>query len=57
MNSTVDAFKARSGVTWERAETSLEDVFIRLMQAVFKSRRTGIATAASDPRGEDIAWY
>jgi gamma-glutamyltranspeptidase/glutathione hydrolase len=27
------------------------------MQAVFKSRRTGIATAASDPRGEDIAWY
>jgi ABC-2 type transport system ATP-binding protein len=31
LNSTVDAFKARSGVTWERAETSLEDVFIRLM--------------------------
>ena len=31
LNSTVDAFKARSGVAWERAETSLEDVFIRLM--------------------------
>jgi len=31
LNSTVEAFKARSGVAWERAETSLEDVFIRLM--------------------------
>ena len=27
------------------------------MQAVFKSRRNGVATAASDPRGEGLAWY
>ena len=27
------------------------------MQAVFKSRKTGEATAASDPRGSDLAWY
>jgi gamma-glutamyltranspeptidase/glutathione hydrolase len=27
------------------------------MQAVFKSRRDGVATAASDPRGEGLAWY
>ena len=27
------------------------------MQAVFKSRKTGIAEAASDPRGSDVAWY
>jgi gamma-glutamyltranspeptidase/glutathione hydrolase len=27
------------------------------MQAVFKSRRNGEATAASDPRGEGLAWY
>ena len=27
------------------------------MQAVFKSKKTGIAEAASDPRGSDVAWY
>lgn len=27
------------------------------MQAVFKSRQTGLAEAASDPRGADVAWY
>lgn len=27
------------------------------MQTVFKSKRTGIAEAASDPRGSDVAWY
>jgi gamma-glutamyltranspeptidase/glutathione hydrolase len=27
------------------------------MQAVFKSRRNGVAVAASDPRGEGLAWY
>ena len=27
------------------------------MQAVFKSKRTGIAEAASDPRGADVGWY
>ena len=27
------------------------------MQAVFKSRRTGLAEAANDPRGLDVAWY
>lgn len=27
------------------------------MQAVFKSKRTGEAQAASDPRGADVAWY
>ena len=27
------------------------------MQAVFKSHMTGLAEAASDPRGADVAWY
>jgi gamma-glutamyltranspeptidase/glutathione hydrolase len=27
------------------------------MQAVFKARRNGLAAAASDPRGEGLAWY
>jgi gamma-glutamyltranspeptidase/glutathione hydrolase len=27
------------------------------MQAVFKSKASGIASAASDPRGSDVAWY
>ena len=27
------------------------------MQAVFKARRDGVASAASDPRGEGLAWY
>jgi gamma-glutamyltranspeptidase/glutathione hydrolase len=27
------------------------------MQAVFKARRGGVAWAASDPRGEGVAWY
>lgn len=27
------------------------------MQAVFKARRGGLAQAASDPRGEGVAWY
>lgn len=27
------------------------------MQVVFKSRATGYAEAASDPRGSDVAWY
>lgn len=27
------------------------------MQAVFKSRKTGEAVAANDPRGGDVAWY
>ncbi len=27
------------------------------MQAVFKSKKTGVAEAASDPRGSDVAWY
>jgi gamma-glutamyltranspeptidase/glutathione hydrolase len=27
------------------------------MQAVFKSKKTGFAEAASDPRGSDLAWY
>ena len=27
------------------------------MQAVFKSKHTGEAQAASDPRGSDVAWY
>ena len=27
------------------------------MQAVFKSKTTGVAEAASDPRGSDVAWY
>lgn len=27
------------------------------MQAVFKSSKTGVAQAASDPRGSDVAWY
>jgi gamma-glutamyltranspeptidase / glutathione hydrolase len=27
------------------------------MQAVFKSRKSGFAAAASDPRGSDLAWY
>jgi len=27
------------------------------MQAVFKSKRTGEAAAASDPRGADVGWY
>jgi hypothetical protein len=27
------------------------------MQAVFKSRDTGLAQAASDPRGSDVAGY
>lgn len=27
------------------------------MQVVFKSKQTGIAEAASDPRGSDVAWY
>ena len=27
------------------------------MQAVFKSKQTGEAQAASDPRGSDVAWY
>ena len=27
------------------------------MQAVFKSKRTGVASAASDPRGDGVAWY
>ena len=27
------------------------------MQAVFKSRRTGLAEAANDPRGLDVGWY
>ncbi len=27
------------------------------MQAVFKSKQTGIAEAASDPRGSDVGWY
>ena len=27
------------------------------MQAVFKSKKTGEAVAASDPRGSDLAWY
>jgi ABC-2 type transport system ATP-binding protein len=31
LRSTVEAYRDRAGVTWERAETSLEDVFIRLM--------------------------
>ena len=27
------------------------------MQVVFKSKKTGVAEAASDPRGSDLAWY
>ena len=27
------------------------------MQVVFKSKRTGLAQAAGDPRGADVAWY
>ena len=27
------------------------------MQVVFKSHATGLAEAASDPRGADVAWY
>ncbi len=27
------------------------------MQAVFKSKQTGVAEGASDPRGSDVAWY
>jgi gamma-glutamyltranspeptidase/glutathione hydrolase len=27
------------------------------MQVVFKSKQTGVAQAASDPRGADVAWY
>lgn len=27
------------------------------MQLVFKSKQTGVAQAASDPRGSDVAWY
>jgi gamma-glutamyltranspeptidase/glutathione hydrolase len=27
------------------------------MQLVFKSKATGVAQAASDPRGEDVGWY
>ena len=27
------------------------------MQAVFRSKRTGLAQAASDPRGSDVGWY
>lgn len=27
------------------------------MQVVFKSKKTGLAEAASDPRGSDVAWY
>jgi gamma-glutamyltranspeptidase/glutathione hydrolase len=27
------------------------------MQVVFKSRKTGFAEAASDPRGSDVAWF
>ena len=27
------------------------------MQLVFKSSETGVAEAASDPRGQSIAWY
>ena len=27
------------------------------MQAVFKAKRDGVARAASDPRGEGVAWY
>ena len=27
------------------------------MQVVFKSKKTGEAQAASDPRGSDVAWY
>ena len=27
------------------------------MQAVFKSKKTGLADAANDPRGNDVAWF
>jgi gamma-glutamyltranspeptidase/glutathione hydrolase len=27
------------------------------MQAVFKSKRTGAAQSASDPRGSELGWY
>jgi gamma-glutamyltranspeptidase/glutathione hydrolase len=27
------------------------------MQIVFKAKETGVAQAASDPRGADVAWY
>jgi gamma-glutamyltranspeptidase/glutathione hydrolase len=27
------------------------------MQLVFKSKKTGVAAAASDPRGLDVGWY
>ena len=27
------------------------------MQAVFKSKQTGLAQAASDPRGSELGWY
>jgi gamma-glutamyltranspeptidase/glutathione hydrolase len=27
------------------------------MQVVFKSKKTGVAEAANDPRGTDVAWY
>jgi gamma-glutamyltranspeptidase/glutathione hydrolase len=27
------------------------------MQAVFKSKKTGVAEAANDPRGSDVGWY
>jgi ABC-2 type transport system ATP-binding protein len=31
LQATVEAYSGRPGVTWERSEPSLEDVFIRLM--------------------------
>jgi len=27
------------------------------MQAVFKSKQSGVAQAASDPRGAEVGWY
>jgi ABC-2 type transport system ATP-binding protein len=31
LGSTVDVFRDRPGLVWERAEPTLEDVFIRMM--------------------------
>jgi ABC-2 type transport system ATP-binding protein len=31
LNSTVEAYRDRPGLTWEQADPSLEDVFIRMM--------------------------
>jgi len=50
LQATVEKYSTRPGVTWERAETSLEDVFIRLMNQVpdnFDNAKTPSAERAA----------